>query len=222
MVKQIEIGALEFFPLWRGLPHDLLGRVAQHMRVASAPGGQAVIAQGEESKGVFFLSSGQLKVWEPGDEHGKEVILGLVTPGGMFGERSIIDGSPHHANISVLRDAVLLHLPPEAAAFFFFSEPLVARRLMQRLSSLVDEANTHRRAFSARNAGRRLWRVLESLARSDGERRVIEHLPTQEELAQLSGLARETVSRLLSLWRNNGYTLKSGRRMQLRAGPGPE
>ncbi len=201
----VEPRALARFPLWTGLPDELLERVAGSCEVVLANAGHAVISTDLPSRGTFFLVSGLLRVWRT-NEAGQEVVLGLVPPGGMFGERSIIDQTTHSANISALENSVLIRLPPEAAARFFFHEPQVAQRLMRHLSALVRASNAQREALSRSDATGRLWLVLRNLAKPDAEQGAarIEPLPSQGSLAKMSGLARETVSRLINAWIKEG------------------
>lgn len=201
----IEPRALTRFPLWAGLPDDLLARVATHCQIVTVNAGQTLIETNSTSRGTFFLVSGLLRVWRI-TQSGQEVLLGLVLPGGMFGERSIIDEAPHSANVSALENCVLIRLPPEPASEFFFHEPMIARRLMRHLSSLISTSNAQREALTRSDATGRLWLVLRNLAKPIPEQDTarVEPLPSQGSLAQMSGLARETVSRLINTWTKEG------------------
>lgn len=201
----VEPRALERFPLWAGLPTELLERIAAHSQIVLVKAGQTLIQENSTSRGTFFLGSGLLRVWKT-TESGQEVLLGLVLPGGMFGERSIIDDAPHSANVSALENSVLIRLPPEAANELFFNEPQIVRRLMQHLSALINTSNAQREALTRSDATGRLWLVLRNLSKpalQSNEARV-EPLPSQTSLAQMSGLARETVSRLINTWTKEG------------------
>lgn len=201
----IEPRALARFPLWAGMPDDLLQRVAASCTITQIKAGQTLIEANAASRGTFFLISGLLRVWQL-TESGQEVLLGLVLPGGMLGERSIIDEAPHSANVTALENSILIRLPPDAAREFFFSEPQVAHRLMRHLSSLISASNAQREALTRSDATGRLWLVLRNLAKPAPEQdsALVEPLPSQGSLAQMSGLARETVSRLINTWVKEG------------------
>ncbi len=223
MSNGIEPRALARFPLWNGLPNDLLQRIADVCQIVTVNSGQTLINTNSPSRGVFFLASGLLRIWRL-TETGQEVLLGLVLPGGMFGERSIIDDAPHSANVTSLENSVLLRLPPEEAAQLFFHEPQIAHRLMRHLSALISASNAQREALTRSDATGRLWLILRNLAKPEpgnGLARV-EPLPTQGALAQMSGLARETVSRLINTWVKEGRIERGQNWVVLRIQQGPK
>ena len=94
-------------------PNSLqLGIVAEaHLRHVQAGG--AVYHQGDAPDGLYGLVSGSVKFTSSTVE-GREVIAGILSTGGWFGELGLFDGLPRVHSAFVLRDAWLLCLPARA------------------------------------------------------------------------------------------------------------
>ena len=218
-VSHVTVEALKRIPLWSGLEDTVLRGIAPAMQVLSAPKGFTVVAQDEPTRGVFFLAEGLLAFRRVGDHGGEPLVFALAHQGQMFGERSVVDNSRYSSTITAMRDSILFYLPREEAERVFLTVPSVARRVMQHLSRLVGEMNTARNSLTQRRAAPRLMDTLVHIAAPvEGQKKVlcIDALPTQESLAQLSGLKRETVSRLLTLWQARGFVERKGRRLFLK------
>lgn len=218
-VNQVTVGALRRIPLWAGLDEAILREVVPAMRMVSAPKGSVVVTQSEPTRGVFFVAEGLLAFSRFGDHEGESLVFAVAHPGQMFGERSVVDASSYSATVTAMRDSILLFLPREDAERMFLTVPAVARRVMQHLSSMVGQMNTARNSLAQRRAGPRLMDTLVHLAlpvAGNTDLMCIEALPTQESLAQLSGLKRETVSRLLAQWIRKEAVVRKGRTLFLK------
>ena len=218
-VSHVTVDALRRIPLWAGLDETVLREVAPAMRVLSVPKGGLVVAQGEPTRGVFFLTEG-LVAFSRDNERGVEpLVFAVAHPGQFFGERSVVDNVSYSATAIAMRDCILLHLPHREAEQVFTTVPAVARRVMQHLSAMVGEMNTARNSLTQRRAAPRLMDTLKRLAvpaPNDTKLMYIETLPNQESLAQLSGLKRETVSRLLAAWARESHIERQGRSLFLK------
>ena len=215
----VTVGALRRIPLWAGLDESVLADVAPAMRVLSAPKGSVVVTQDEPTRGVFFVTEGLLSFSRRAEDGGEPLVFAVAHVGQVFGERSVVDDSSYSATVTAMRDSILLHLPREDALRVFLSVPAVARRLMQHLSALLGDMNTARNSLTQHRAAPRLMDALVRIAMPvTGQPGTvfIEALPTQESLARLSGLKRETVSRLLAQWDREQRITRAGRTLLLK------
>lgn len=181
-------------PFFGELGDDLIGvhRVAVRR-------GELLYEKGAPSDRLYGLISGQLKVFTA-PEAGREISLDLIAPGELIGELAIIDGAPRHASVAALATselaaiercelARLLARRPELHATISAAAARSAARLAQRAEDT---------AFLS--IERRLERALDDLAGRFGERvgEGIRIRLRQQDIADMLGVSRESVSRALS------------------------
>jgi CRP/FNR family transcriptional regulator, cyclic AMP receptor protein len=84
-MAEAPIELLEQIPLFEGLPHDELGRIARSFKERRFSAGDTVTAEGAGGVGFFVIGEGTAKVEVHGEERGR---LGT---GDYFGELALID-----------------------------------------------------------------------------------------------------------------------------------
>jgi len=68
--------------------------------------GEVVVRQGEQGNCMFYVAAGQCRVVT---KKGKELVeLAVLGPGEIFGELAMFDHQPRCADVSVIKDCVLL------------------------------------------------------------------------------------------------------------------
>ncbi|MGD9934036.1 MAG: Crp/Fnr family transcriptional regulator [Dehalococcoidia bacterium] len=152
-----------------------------------------LFSTGEPPERVFLILKGRVKVYQVA-ENGKEVILDVVSRGGIVGDWAIVENGERTACAQAIDDTVAVTISWEDFTYFVQQSPrlgfamveLMARRLagMQRtMMSLVSKPVSARLAdfLAARE--------------EDG---IIALGLTHAELAQSIGTSRETVTALLS------------------------
>jgi CRP/FNR family transcriptional regulator, cyclic AMP receptor protein len=84
-VAEAPIELLERIPLFEGLPHQELERVARSFKERHFSAGDTVAAEGSGGVGFFVIGEGTASV----DVHGEQ--RGQLGPGDYFGEIALID-----------------------------------------------------------------------------------------------------------------------------------
>lgn len=174
--------------------------------------GETLFEKGEASDRLYALVGGQLKLFSVGSD-GRQISLGLVAPGELVGQVGVSDHAPRHASAMALAHSELAEV--EGTDLELLLERLPALRLAlseasaeaaRRLSERIEDA-----AFLSIEA--RVEKALVDCARRFGERiegGMLIHL-RQQDLADVLGLSRESVSRVL-LSRAERGELQLGRR----------
>jgi CRP/FNR family transcriptional regulator len=166
---------------------------------------QFLFMQGEEPAGVFLICAGRVKVSTSSSE-GRTLILQIAGPGDLLGITAAVGGEPHAASAEALDPCHVKFVKRADFLELTRSWGAVSFRVVQILCGSNDLANNHARLLGlAEPAAERLARFLVEWCRRDGrpsERGT--HLTlalTHEEIGQLIGASRETVSRTLSRFR---------------------
>lgn len=199
----------EAIPLFQGLGIDRKRQLAPHLRLAAFKRGDRIMEKGSPRKDLGFLLEGRLSMVEftPG---GREIALGFIQPGEHFGELALIDGQPRSASIIGNEPGRLALLPEAQARELLYHEPIVARRVMERLAAALRSANAQRVILAQPQARARVYTlILHTLRRQDGQW-WIERLPSRIQIAMLANTTRETATRAISHLLASGILSKQG------------
>ena len=191
----------------------------------SYPAGAIIFSEGQPARGVYILCRGQVKLLTANSD-GRTLILKIVQPGEELGLTSVISGRPYELTAEILQPAELAFIPradflrlitEHSDACLFF-----ARHLSRDCQAADDVSRSIGlcQPVSARLARFLLERSSNGPA-TDGAVQV--KLPlTHEEIGQLIGTSRETVTRTLSELRRHRTIESNGSTLVLRNKPALE
>jgi CRP/FNR family transcriptional regulator, cyclic AMP receptor protein len=200
------------------IPVETLQVLAPNIKVGSYRPRQVIYLPGDRAQGVHFLISGRIKISKV-TRDGKELTLAYRTEGDFFGEPCLLEGGPREemaeamdASVTVEVDRDLLDrlLQTNLTAAYRFARALIIRRkdLETRVEQLI-----------FKDVGSKLAELLLSLGHEHGiadERGLIVGLKiTHQEMANLIGSTRETVSLTLSQFKRKGLIQTEGRKVIL-------
>ena len=203
---------LETASAFAGCAPAVIAEITKHARPIRFARGDTMYREGEPGDSMMIVVAGSLKVTKVTAE-GKEVVLGFLTPGALTGEIAALDGRERTASVIALepvealaiyrRDLLpLLRNSPDA--MFALLEGLCARL---RATNLLLESHTL-------EADARVAACLVRLGAEHGQKgktgTVIDLKLTQRDLGSHLGLTRETVSRTLSAFRDEGIVEIAG------------
>lgn len=176
---------------------------------------------GSASDTVFFLESGLVKIVKKGEEN-KEVLLGLIRPGEVFGEDALLSIGQRTTTAEVLQEASLVIVPKEIFRRFCSERSAMWRMLAEMLARREQELQQKIELLLLRDVEQRILIYLAELAEAVGvpaDNGCLSVQFSQGEIASLVGATRETTSSILnSLARRN--LIELGRRRMLVSAPG--
>ena len=184
-----------------GLGRNLFGG-AKPVRLAAE---EVLFQAGEAGDGCYRVDEGLLKVTMVSSS-GAERILAFLGPGSIVGEFSVIDGLPRSASVIAVRPATLSFLSRAAYESFAAEHPEIYKALVVLLTKLLRETDAAVAAGSFLPLRGRVACTLLELAEEFGrnvgaDRIIIGQKIGQSDIAAMTGLARETVSRILNDWK---------------------
>lgn len=198
-------------PLFACLEAEQRRLLLDHHRLLTLDKDQLVILEKEESQGLFILRSGLMKV-RCMDHNGEETVLAVMGPGEVCGEMASL--SPlgvRSADVITLTPCTLVLLRATPFRGLLRSDCNLALALAQLQAERLCDLHRRLRLTSA-DAPTRMLATLADLAKKTAPGACplspIPPLPHRE-LASLSGLARETATRILSHMRKGGVLLET-------------
>jgi len=201
-------------PDFKGLGSEALAELAGVARIVNHSPGQTVVLQGDGGDSLFAIDSGYLKVSVIG-RGGTLSTLGVMGPGEVFGEMSLLDGGPRSATVTSLTRACLVAI--DRAPFRLLvagASPLAAAMLdllARRLRVLTERSDD----LTVLSVGARLAKQVLLLARLHGttvgprQLRIGVKL-SQKELGEMVGATRESVNKHLKIWQEENVLRQEG------------
>ena len=199
--------------LFCNLSGDALQRLDDIGMQVKLPSRAVVFNEGQAGKAVFVVCEGQLKLSATSAE-GRTMILRLAGPGDLLGLGAVLTEAPYEVTAETLEPTVLKSIPRVDFLDFLQSYGDVGTRTARVMANEYQEVflDARRLALSGSASGR-LARLLldwaESGACGKAELRFTMAL-THEELANMAGTSRETVTRLLNRFERDHLIARHG------------
>jgi CRP/FNR family transcriptional regulator, cyclic AMP receptor protein len=165
------------------------------------PKGALLFVEGEQPRGVFILCSGRAKLTTTSTE-GRTLIVKIANHGEILGASAAILGKPYEVSAELLEPSQVSFIRREDFLRFLNAYSEACMHTAQQLSEKYEAAQREIRSLGlAHTTSEKLAKLLlgwsdEGEVTPQGTRMQV--LLTHEEIAQMIGTTRETVTRLLS------------------------
>jgi len=134
-MPQVEYSREQIF---HRLPEALCQLLYDAGDIARAPGGTAIVHEGDRLDRLFILLSGAIEVFLPKNERRvAEVKLTRLQPGDCFGEYAFVDRQPASASIRTLDDSEVYSIPHDKLREFLDTHHSVASVIYQNLLRIL-------------------------------------------------------------------------------------
>ncbi len=201
--------ALRITPFFKDLPAAAVDQATAHVVLRSHPAKQVILLENDWGSSVYFILQGWAKI-RTYNLDGKEVTLNILGKGEIFGEMAALDEVPRSTDVITLAPTVIANVPAQDFVNLLNTEPQAGIRLAQLMARRLRQVNRRLRLREADSTSR-VVDVLLFLADGQGVKCPqgldIPNLPHRE-LSSLSGLARETVTRVLSKLERKGLIMR--------------
>jgi CRP/FNR family cyclic AMP-dependent transcriptional regulator len=175
-----------------------------------------ILVEEEVGSTMFIILDGRVKISRISEE-GREVILSILSEGDFFGEMSILNGQTRSANVVTLEDSEILVIRREDFLHMLHNYPQIAINLLKELAHRLRRSDSQIKSLSLQNATGKVASTLLRIADDSGKIYMgqveIPRLPPQQDLANMAGTSRETISRVLKALEKRGYIKKHGSRL---------
>ncbi len=189
-------------PIFTDLSDSDLNRIASKMVSRDYEKGQMILLEESTGETFFIITSGTVKVTRLSDD-GREVILALLGGSDFFGEMSLLDGEGRSANIVANEDAEVMTLSRRDFLECLETYPKIAIALLEELAVRLRKSDQQIESLSLSDSEQRIGITLIRLAEERGTIKrgdvTVQNLPYQQDIANMAGTSRETVSRTLKL-----------------------
>jgi CRP/FNR family transcriptional regulator len=207
------------------LPKAALAAFEKIKYSSAVPPGAVLFVEGQAPRGMYVVCRGRIKL-STTSRDGKTLILRIAEPGEVLGLHATVSGKPYELTAEALQASQLNFVKRDDFLHFLQEHGDACLRAAQHLSQNCQSAYEMIRSLGLSHS------VTEKMARlllewseqgentKDGVR--IKVALTHEEIAQLVGTSRETVTRVLSDFRKQQIAQLRGSTLLIRNNPALE
>jgi len=197
----------EFFaeiPLFSKLSKTSLLSLARGCRTELADKGDVLFIQSDPSESAYLVRDGDISIILNSAD-GREMVINEMHRGDLFGELGILTRKPRSTSAIAHTKSKLYVIPDQTFMNVVEQEPRFAFRLLEITAARLQMSGRRESALAFMDAQARLARLLLELEKLEHKKGYI--TISQEELAQRTGLIRQTVAKALGKWRRAGWLI---------------
>src|SRR6516164_1795872 len=206
--------------LFCNLPPAVLQGLAAITSPAAYPKGATLFVEGQPSRGVFVLCGGRVKL-STSSADGKSLIVRIAETGEVLGLPATVTGKAYELTAEVIEPSQANFIARQDFLVFLRQHGEAALRVAQQLGETYHSAIAEMRTIGlSHSASEKLARFLLEWSATGSEEKGqvrIKMTLTHEEIAQMIGSSRETVTRLLAEFRRKGLLQIVGSTLILRS-----
>lgn len=216
MAEERIIRLLKKVPLFSKMTDMEVGQVADQCIHRTCHKEQVILVEEETGQTLFILLRGIVKITRTSDE-GREVIITILKSGDFFGELSVLDGKGRSATVVAMEESELLTLRRNEFLLLLERFPQIAVEMLKVLADRIRRNDIMIEKLTLQDAvgrvGSTLIHVAEQTGYMRGDSMIVPKLPVQQDLANMAGTARETISRVMAVFEAKKLIEREGHRV---------
>jgi CRP/FNR family cyclic AMP-dependent transcriptional regulator len=196
-MQQEIFSALKKISYLANLPDEALSTLAAKAKSAKYPKKATIIMEGDETSSLYIILSGKVRVYSSDDKNSKEVTLLLQEAGTHFGELALLSDEPRSATVETLEKTVCGIISKTDFLNWLSQHPDIAIALLGVLSEKIRYLTEKVKQMALSNVYERTVKLLNEMAKKEGDIFVIYNKPTQDDLAKMVGASREMINKVM-------------------------
>lgn len=194
--------------LFNNLSDEELTQLSHITRERKYERNQIIFYEGDLGGSLYIIVQGSVKIVMLSDD-GREHILGLLHAKDFFGEISLIDGEPRSATAVALDNVSIIMISRDDFVRLLRDNPEMSLKIMVTLCERLRKTDKHVESLAFLSAPGRVAQVLINMANQHANSKVwddvtIPHKITRQEFASIAGTSRETLTRVLMDFQDEG------------------
>ncbi len=207
------------------LPPKVLEAFEKIKYPSALPRNSVLFVEGQMPRGIYLLCKGRVKL-SVNSADGKTMILKISDPGEVLGLHACVSNIPYELTAETVQPCQVVFIKKDDFHKFLEEHGQACLKAAEHLSDNCHNAYDMIRAIGlSHSASEKLARMLLELS-SDGEQTKdgirVKLALTHEEIAQIIGTSRETVTRLLAGFRKKNMATLKGSTLLIRNKAGLE
>ena len=196
-----KVAFLSSTDIFRDLNSRELEEIERMTAMSTCRRGRVFYTPGETGEVLFILKRGRVNLYRINPD-GKKLITSTIGAGTVFGEMSLVCQGMHDTFAEAAEDCTLCVMSRSDVEHLLLSKPRVALRFMELIANRLREVEIRMETVAFKSVPARLASTLLQLAEENNDQIVgVSH----QDLADMVGTYRETVTRILNEFRSEGH-----------------
>ncbi len=195
-------------------------RLNEIKSTAVYPKGAMLFIEGQQPRGVFVLCTGKVKL-STTSRDGKTIITKISEPGDILGLNAVVSNRPYEVTAEMMEPGQANFIPRDSLMHLLKDFPEASTKVAQQLSrnyySAYEEIRTLGLAVSPSEKFAKLLLTWSSKSAAEDGSAQVKMTLTHEEVAEMIGTTRETVSRLFSEFKKKQLMQLKGATLVIRS-----
>lgn len=218
MQEKSKLWYLKKINLFEEMTSEDMGKIERATRMESVKKKTPIFFPGDPSQQIYLLKEGRVKLSRISEE-GREVTIALLEAGEIFGELEVLDDAPRDTLAEALDDSKICVVSKKIFLEMVRSKPDFSFRLTKLIGFRMRKIESRVEDLVFRDVPARLAHLLLELAKDYGRKAdlglLLKIKITHQEIANLIGSIRETVSAVLGDFKRDGWIAFEGRQIIL-------
>jgi CRP/FNR family cyclic AMP-dependent transcriptional regulator len=213
----MKVDQIRKVPLFSTLTDEEFSSLQHIFILRSYRRNQVIFMEEETGNYMYLVLTGKVKVAKSSSA-GRETILSIHKAGDFFGEMSLLDGKTAPATVSAMEDSKIISVSGSDFHKYLMHNEKVLLQIIDVLCARLRQV-WQTQSLSSSKADARIRMGIYELAKrhgiQDAHGTIIDLKITHQELAEMVGTSRETVTRVIARLREEGIIEVAQRRMTL-------
>lgn len=194
--------------LFKGLAKDKLQKIEGLFAMKQYCKREVIFEPGDKDK-VFIVKTGQVELYQL-TPSGKKVIIERLLPGSLFGDLGT--GGETETFVEATTDSYVCSLNKDTFFSMVSQHPELSEKLMKQLFQRLTQVEKRMSSVATDSAFQRIVKLLLNLGKKKSEDSMeVSEKFTHEELSQMLGISRQTVTTLINQLEKKGLIQRKGK-----------
>lgn len=218
-MPRLDPSLIRGFDLFSMLDEHDLGALVYEAAARRVVRGATLFEQGAPAHEAFVVLDGRLKIVQVTPE-GEQVVMRFIGAGEPCGMAVMLRSHDYPATAITVIDSLVLAWESECWRDFSLRMPTLALNTFRAIGQRLQDAHSRIREHATEDEERRVAHALLRLAGQCGHKTgsgiLVDFPVTRRDIAQMTSLTLDAVSRILSAWESKGLVQARRRRILLR------
>ncbi|MEW6570537.1 MAG: Crp/Fnr family transcriptional regulator [Nitrospirota bacterium] len=206
-MEKFTLESLKKIELFDSLTEEELRQVSHTIVVKRFDKNEIILYEEDTSEYMYIILDGKVKVVQT-TEDGKEILLSMHQSGEFFGEMSLIDGKTSPATVVATEKSTVAIISKKDFYLSISSQSKILGNLLLILCSRLRESWEKIQLLNLKNAAQRIKILFLMLSEKYGKKTekgiTLEIRLTHQDIADMTGMTRETVTRVIDKLQKDG------------------
>jgi CRP/FNR family transcriptional regulator len=206
-MENIKIEFLRNIQLFSSLSDEELLHISSSIMLKEFKKNEVILYEQDTNEFMYIILFGKVRVIQT-TEDGKEIILATHKSNELFGEISLIDGKTSPATVLATETSLIAIISKKDFYSLLIHQSKVLEKMLQILCSRLRESWKRIEILNFKDASQRIKMLFLLLSHDNGQKTpegvVLNIKLTHQNMADMVGLTRETVTRVIDKFRRDG------------------